>query len=291
MGYAHIDNLYKNQEILMFKECYALEKVHGSSGHVKYKVNDNKLVIYAGGVSHELFVKNFDEEKLTNELKQYCFDHQISEDITFFGEAYGGKHQKMGETYGKELRFIVFDVNVDGKFLNVPIAEEVAKSFGLEFVEYELIPTDLNEINRCRDKPSELAIRRGMGDTKVREGVVLRPIIEVTKNNGERVCAKHKRDEFRETATPKIVDDPQKLEVLANAIAIAEEWVTVTRLQHVLDKIEESNRNHLNVINAMIEDVYREAKGEIVESPETKKAISKKTAQIFSKYMKESIAK
>jgi hypothetical protein len=24
MGYAHIDNLYKNQTILMFRECYAL---------------------------------------------------------------------------------------------------------------------------------------------------------------------------------------------------------------------------------------------------------------------------
>lgn len=30
MGYAHIDNLYKNQTILKtFKRCYALEKIHG----------------------------------------------------------------------------------------------------------------------------------------------------------------------------------------------------------------------------------------------------------------------
>ncbi len=29
MGYMHIDNLYKDQTILMFRECYALEKIHG----------------------------------------------------------------------------------------------------------------------------------------------------------------------------------------------------------------------------------------------------------------------
>lgn len=29
MGYLHISNLYKDIDILLFKECYALEKIHG----------------------------------------------------------------------------------------------------------------------------------------------------------------------------------------------------------------------------------------------------------------------
>lgn len=33
MGYLHIDNLYKNRDILLFRECWALEKVHGTSAH------------------------------------------------------------------------------------------------------------------------------------------------------------------------------------------------------------------------------------------------------------------
>ena len=36
MGYMHIDNLYKNQDVLMFREAYALEKIHGTSAHVAY---------------------------------------------------------------------------------------------------------------------------------------------------------------------------------------------------------------------------------------------------------------
>lgn len=34
MGYLHIDNLYKAQEILAFRTCFALEKIHGTSANV-----------------------------------------------------------------------------------------------------------------------------------------------------------------------------------------------------------------------------------------------------------------
>ena len=38
MGYKKINNLYKDQTILSFKECYAMEKVHGC-------LNENTLVL------------------------------------------------------------------------------------------------------------------------------------------------------------------------------------------------------------------------------------------------------
>ena len=51
MAYLHIDNLYKNQEILMFKECYALEKIHGTSGTITLRSfpsspNSNTSALY-----------------------------------------------------------------------------------------------------------------------------------------------------------------------------------------------------------------------------------------------------
>lgn len=56
MGYLHIENLYKNKTILLFRECYALEKIHGSSAHVSFRVNDDgtdAVNLFAGGGSHE----------------------------------------------------------------------------------------------------------------------------------------------------------------------------------------------------------------------------------------------
>ena len=48
MGYAHIDNLYKEQTILMFRECYALEKIHGTSAHISWK--GKQLWLSSGGI-------------------------------------------------------------------------------------------------------------------------------------------------------------------------------------------------------------------------------------------------
>ena len=47
MGYLHIDNLYKAQDILNFKTCYALEKIHGTSAHLKW--DNGELTFFSGG--------------------------------------------------------------------------------------------------------------------------------------------------------------------------------------------------------------------------------------------------
>lgn len=94
--------------------------------------------------------------------------------------------------------------------------------------------------------------------------------------------SKHKRDEFRETATPRIVSD-EKLQILTEAKAISNEWVTVQRLEHVLDKLPQGlgMESTKLVISAMVEDVYREAADEIVESKEVTSAIAQKTVALF----------
>lgn len=274
----HIDNLYKNTEILLFKECYALEKIHGSSAHLQWK--DNKIIFFSGGEKHETFKKIFDEEFLTNKFKE------LFEGIntTIFGEVYGGKCQGMSETYGKEMKFVVFDVKVGDNWLDVPNAEDVAKKLNLEFVDYVKVATDLELLNTERDKDSTQAIRNGCGNGKLREGVVLRPLIEVTKNNGDRIIVKHKRDEFLETKTKREVN-PEQLKILEDAKAIAEEWVTPMRLNHVLDKLGNPTEIEKTgiVIKAMIEDVTREAKGEIKESKQAMQFIGKKTAELYKK--------
>ena len=106
----------------------------------------------------------------------------------------------------------------------------------------------------------------------------------MTKNNGQRIICKHKRKEFAETATERKVDDPSKLQKLAEAEAIADEWVTDMRLTHVLDKRPgiglEGTRT---VIAAMLEDIKREGAGEIEWSQQAEKAVTQRTAQMFKK--------
>jgi hypothetical protein len=290
MGYLHIPNLYKEQDILLFKECYALEKIHGTSAHISFKKEltpdqeanyTYQIGFFAGGENYEKFIKLFNQEELLSKFKEWDLPSLI-----IYGEAYGGKQQGMSDTYGKELKFVAFDVKINDNWLRVPQAEKIVLQLGLEFVDYVQIPTELNLINKYRDTDSVQAVRNGIGYGKKREGVVLRPLIEITQNNGERIIAKHKRDDFSETKTPRELN-PDKLKILAEANSIAEEWVTPMRLSHILDKIKNlSIEKTGDVIEIMIEDVEREAKGEILESKDARKAISKKTALLFKEWLK-----
>ena len=277
MGYMHIDNLYKDQRILLFRECFAMEKIHGTSARVAWRADG--LHFSSGGEKHERFVKLFDEVKLRE-----LFGVLGHADVTVYGEAYGGSQQAQKWRYGESLRFVAFEVEIGGVFLAVPQAHDVVAKLGLEFVHYVKVSTDLPSLDAERDAPSEQAKRNGVVDCdKPREGVVLRPLVELKDNAGSRIISKHKRDEERETASPRKVVDPDKFQVLTRATEIADEWVTPTRLAHVLDKLDPNAgiERMRDVIVAMTEDVLREGSTEIVDSREARAAIGKKTAELF----------
>jgi len=271
----------------MFKECFAMEKIHGTSAHISWGNEENKsslrpLRFFAGGVKYDNFVALFNQEELTKKFEELDINS-----IIVYGEAYGGKCQGMSEIYGKALTFVVFDVKINDTWLAVPNAHKIAEFLSLEFVAYKRIPTLLAEIDKERDMDSVQAIRNKMGAGHKREGIVLRPIIELKKNNGARIIVKHKNEEFQETKTKREITDPDKLKVLEDAKAIAEEWVTPMRLSNVMSKIPDIDITKMgDIIKAMIEDVEREAKGEIMESKQVRKQIGKKTALMAKEHFK-----
>lgn len=286
MGYMKIENLYRNQTMLIFKRCYALEKIHGTSAHIKWK--DNQLTFYSGGEKHENFIALFDHEKLKS-----TFESMGHPKITVYGEAYGGKQQGMRLTYGDSLKFIVFDVRIGDSWLSVPNMDNIATKLGLEVVPWEETSTDLKDLDAIKMRPSEVAVRRGCGEDKMREGIVLRPIEEMTLNNGSRIIVKHKREEFSETKTSRKVD-PEKAVILMEANAIAEEWVTFERIKHVIshltiDGVEPTIEKTGLVIKEMVNDVYTEGKGEIIESKEASAAIGRRAALLFKQYLRRNL--
>lgn len=292
MGYMHIDNLYKiPHEILALGEVYALEKIHGTSAHVAYSasakhddevhpnlVDKGRLRFFSGGEKHENFIKLFDEEALLTK-----FASCVCDKITVYGEAYGGKCQGMSGTYGKDLKFIAFDVFVDGIWFDVPAAETVAKMLGFEFVAYNRVPSTVAALDAERDLPSRQAVRNGITEPKIAEGIVIRPVTEKTNRFGNRLIAKHKRAEFGETKTPREVD-LVKAQAVADAQKVADEWVTEMRMAHVLDKLQVTDlKDTKKVIDAMGEDVRREAGDEIIWSKDVQTAIGTAAAKMYKK--------
>ncbi len=261
-----------------------MEKIDGTSSHIKW--NDGNLTFFSGGAKHEEFLKIFDQEK----LKEYFESKDVN--MTIYGEAYGGKMQGRSSTYGKQLKFVAFEVNIGGHWLDVPSAESIVLEAGLEFVWYMKIPTTLEAINEQRDAPSIQAMRNGCGTDKMREGIVLRPLTELMKNNGDRIIAKHKREEFSEVKTPRNIDE-KLMKVIADANKIAYEWVTPMRLQHILQDFPDdvSVEKTGDICKAMIADIQREGEGEIdwTESKQIHKEVSRKTALMFKKYLQDKL--
>jgi hypothetical protein len=282
----HIENLAKKQHVLMFKRVYALLKVHGTSAHVSYKRDENdftkdSLKFYSGGEKYDNFILLFKHNELLEKFRE--LGHP---EITVFGEAYGGKQQGMSSTYGKDLKFIAFDVKIGDHWLAVPNAEKVSNKLGIEFVPYEEGPATVEWLNAQRDIPDRIAAKLGLGD-KPAEGIVIRPLMEFNLPGGDRIIAKHKRDDFSERASKKDtnIQDPDKLMILTKAQEIADEWITPMRLEHVLQKFPEDvdTKSIPDIIKAMKEDVIRESEGEAIITPEALKLISTATAKLFVK--------
>ena len=291
MGYMHINNLYKDKRVLEFRRLYAMEKIHGTSSHLRYSENGkySALHYHGGGEPNDKFRAMFDHDSLMEKFR--ALGH---EEVTVYGESYGGKQQKQSWRYGPVTKFIAFEVQIDDIWLSVPNACDVASKLGLEFVHWEETPSDLDALNALRDAPSVQAVRNGVEGPQPMEGIVLRPPFEVVLPSGERLIAKHKRDEERETATPRAVGVDLKVEEDAKKAAL--DWVTHTRLLHVLDAMVQDGRGKLDetgrvavgyneLVGAMKEDVLREGKDELVVSRSLNKAIGHDTVRLYKRYL------
>lgn len=289
MGYMHIPNLYTVPEVLeLLKDCYAMEKIHGTSAHIRWSPDPNQpgkgqVHLHHGGANKEQFDALFDTEKFKADI---ATSNLTEKPVVFFGEAYGGKMQAMSKTYGKELKFVVFDVQIGGTWLDVPNANELATKFGFDFVAWEKVPCTLEALNAERDRPSRQAKKNGIMEDMPAEGIVIRPIHELTFKTGNRVIAKHKRDEFMETAHRKEVD-PAKREILLNAAAVAKEWVVPMRMTHVLDKLGNPMDIKMTgkVVMAMQEDVERESQGFVQWNDAVAKAVGKAAAIMYKQVL------
>jgi hypothetical protein len=276
MGYMHIKLLHKYPDFLkLFQQIYALEKIHGTSAWLTYTKGQH-IQYHSGGSDIKDFMLLFNSDELEKELDK-ILDEYSKDSIRIHGEAYGGKMQKMWKTYGSKLKFVALDVFMCDKFLNVEDAEAVVKRLNLEFVDYVCGPNTIEFIEEQTNRDSIQAIRNGMGLGNSREGIILRPL-EETYIEGKRIILKHKTKEFSETRTNHKLGEQVK--VIENEQEITDEYLTDERCRHVIDRIIQ-NREKKEIgftdvktfLELMVEDIRREAEGEIVWSKKVAKHI------------------
>lgn len=262
-----------------------MEKIHGTSAWITFDKQNNSILFHSGGANSDKFKALFDADNLFNILSQKGHDL-----IKIHGEAYGGKLQKMGETYGMQLKFVTFDVYIENDttkgFLNVDEAEKICLELGLEFVDYIKANNCAETVDSESLRESVQAIRNGMGPGKQREGVVVKPIIESYLSSGKRAIFKHKNKIFWEMTTARPLG--RELILMSDIKEIVNEWLTCNRFEHVVDRILQTKEDKNITINditrfmdLMVEDMKRESEGEVVWSKKLENQIRKETGIMF----------
>ena len=294
MGYRKITNLSETHPVLLFKEIYCLEKIHGTSAHISFKKAEGKwsIEVMPGGIKITSFMHMLNKRySLDTDVLQAVIKHYENtgvDELIVYGEGYGGSCQKMSSTYG-DLNFIAFEVCkiVDGRefWYGVEDAARLLEIIKLPFVYFDKGPSTIEWITSQRDRPSEQAKRNGQGENKESEGVVIRGPVELFDNYGGRMMAKFRKLKFGETNETE-EKAALSTEAVNDANSVADKFVVENRLDHVLSKlavaIPEITIKHTGtVIKAMVADIFTEEGKTLEWSDAVERAITKKTSEMF----------
>lgn len=111
-------------------------------------------------------------------------------EIVLYGEGYGATIQKGGGNYRAEPSFVLFDVKINGMWLERPNVEDIASKLGI------MVAPIIGEGN-LHDMICmvESGIVSQWGAFAA-EGIVARPKCELKTRNGERIITKLKAKDF-----------------------------------------------------------------------------------------------
>lgn len=136
-------------------------------------------------------LKVLEETYNTNAFEEMIEQKFGDKEVIFFGEGCGEKIQTNGEKYGKP-HFVLFDICVNGKYLERSDFYEVANYFKMETAPVLLNGALWDGINFVMREP-----KSKLGDIEM-EGVIGRPVIELQNGNGERIITKIKVRDMRD---------------------------------------------------------------------------------------------
>lgn len=175
------------------------EKVDGTNIRVLY---DGKESVFAGRSDDaQLYVpliykldsifKTLEQRKKLESMFRDDVLAPGERNIVFYGEGYGAKIQKGGENYiADAVDFVLFDVCVDGLYLERENVDDIANKLGIRSVPIIGHGTLTDAIEMTKK-----GFKSQWGDF-IAEGIVARPRVEIFTRLGERVITKVKHRDF-----------------------------------------------------------------------------------------------
>lgn len=308
--YPHIENLDEMPKIFDLPEVVVTEKVHGSSARIA--VIEGALHI--GGRKLEFTDIRPDTREglcfvqwvLDTGLDKRMLETFAGQDVVLYGEWHGsGTPKKNWPQVQKGIKYIkgndlrIFDVKVGGKYVPFDDIKTWTAKVGLKTmpVLYRGRP-DNDVFYSLVDTMSKVGEENGIVDPEnTIEGIVIRPPELIWDEKGNVIMAKLKIGKWAERASeqknPKMQPKPRA--VIPGAEEFAKEFVTDTRMDHIMDQLREEgkppDRSSMgDVMRLMGQDVKREGAGALersnLEWKDVSQFVTKFTKEIFLRRVK-----
>jgi len=176
-------------EYLANNEWVFTEKVDGTNIRIMF---DGERITFGGKTDNaqipaflvtrlqELFLPKLEVFKSEFELNKVCL----------YGEGYGAKIQKGGGNYLQGQDFVLFDININGWWLNRPIIKQIATALDIDVVPIVGHGNLYRMVTMVRD-----GFESQWGNF-IAEGIVARPSCELMSRSGHRIITKIKYKDF-----------------------------------------------------------------------------------------------
>lgn len=218
MKYPKINTIWKRDEKNRFniiegdfscpefdaiKQWHISEKIDGTNIRVNYSY-DRKITF--GGRTDDAqipaFLFEFLQDKFRQETMDLAFKEPPTEKIILFGEGYGNKIRSAGKKYRDDCSFILFDVWIDGWWLEREKVDEIAKKLELDTVPDLGIMTTQEAIDFAKSATKSKIAQQEL----IAEGIVARSHPLMLFRNGEPIFWKLKvKDYTMLKASPKTI--------------------------------------------------------------------------------------
>jgi Rnl2 family RNA ligase len=253
------------------------EKIHGANFSFWYDGKKFRMAKRTGWIADD---ENFygikgSKHYLTECVKELYSRFKNIDYIAVFGEIYGGtyphpdvlafpnaKKVQKGVYYCPHNDFMVYDIKVDGKFINFIDMQMYCECVGLRFVRAKFVGTFKECLEHKNDFLSGIYKEYDLPsiEDNICEGIVIRPNKAQFVFTHSRVMLKSKNDRFKEKASerkPRI-----KIELTGISKDIADgmfSMVTKNRYDAVISKIGEVKISDFGKLQGlMMKDIHEE---------------------------------
>jgi len=207
--YPKIDTLFKRDkdfkiteeircpEFKNIKQWLLTEKIDGRNQRIIYSGENNSLEFRGRTNKAEMPATLYIILQEMFLIDKFNEIFKEAKDVCLFGESYGARIQKGGGNYNKGNSFRLFDVWINGCWLEWDSVEEIAKKLGIKTAPVIMFTDIETAIELVRNKTlSEVALDEGEFGT-MSEGIVARSYPLMLFRNGNPIKFKLKVTDFK----------------------------------------------------------------------------------------------